>query len=267
MMSFLIAEIFLKAAVLSLILYAFARHEADYSFQKVAMVTAGIALGGFWLEHFIPFFLGRVASAWLSAEWIWILGWVCALAILTLFVAFMVKTFCWVSSRRAVGVALVYIVFCIVFALATRKVKAAFEGEGDPAARKADAARVQSDLKAAMQFQEESFNLAAPAPVAAPEPVSPLPVAVPAETVMPIPTNSMTPAEPEPDVEGARKKLKISGIIRNAQGRPLALVNQQPIEEGETLGIEHAGHQFQWRLDAIRDGRAVWTLLEVKPVP
>ncbi len=47
MFELMLIEIFVNAAVLRLILFLIAKHEADYSFSKVAMTTAGIGLQGF----------------------------------------------------------------------------------------------------------------------------------------------------------------------------------------------------------------------------
>ena len=46
MFEFMIGDVFLNAAILCAILYLVAKHEADYIFAKVAMVTA---VGTWWL--------------------------------------------------------------------------------------------------------------------------------------------------------------------------------------------------------------------------
>jgi len=301
MMTFLIAEVFLKAAVLSLILYLLARHEADYGFQKVAMVTAGITLGGFLLEQFIPFMVRRIVGEGVSAPVILGVSTILTVGALMLFVASMVARFCWVSARRAAAIAAVYIVFCVGFALATQALKAQFEGvEMVPAAPGPEAKSLPADLREVMEFQEESFGLSdspagsgssagewggdsdAAVPIAPPEtpavePEStdaPVPTDVAAEGGLEAPGAAAPPvAAPDPvgdaagpDVEGARKKLKIHGLLRDSAGKPLALVNQQPVEPGETVALDHEGYRYLWRLDSIERGRVNWSLMEVKPL-
>ena len=58
MLTFLLAKIAIEALVMCLILYVVARHEADYSFQKVFMVAAGTSLGNVLIDVAFYKYLG-----------------------------------------------------------------------------------------------------------------------------------------------------------------------------------------------------------------
>jgi hypothetical protein len=92
-MELMLGEIFLDAGILCVILFLVAKHEADYSFAKVAMVTAGIGLGSFLIHIFL---FDKI-------------GWLSLLVIFAL-ASVMIKVFCWLSFPKTI---LVVALFCM----------------------------------------------------------------------------------------------------------------------------------------------------------
>ena len=93
MFELMLAETFVNAAILCLLLFLIAKHEADFSFSKVAMVVAGIQLGGFLAQVFLFDMIG-----WFTLAVSFVLAFV------------MVEAFCWLNISKTI---LVVVLFCI----------------------------------------------------------------------------------------------------------------------------------------------------------
>ncbi|MBT3191771.1 MAG: hypothetical protein HN341_04385 [Verrucomicrobia bacterium] len=93
MLGFMLGDIFVSAAILCVILHLVAKHESDYSFAKVAMVTAAISLGGFLIQVFLFERIG-----WFTIGLVFVLA------------MFMIMTFCWVRFWKAL---LIVTLFCL----------------------------------------------------------------------------------------------------------------------------------------------------------
>jgi hypothetical protein len=91
-MNFIIADITSNAVILCLILYLVAKHEADYSFAKVAMVTAVIGLVAFLVQTFL---FDKI-------------GWF-TMAVVFVLATALVKQFCWLRWGKTI---LVVVLFC-----------------------------------------------------------------------------------------------------------------------------------------------------------
>ena len=139
MFVFQLAEILFKAGILCLLLYLVARHEADYSFTKVAMVTAGITLGNLLMEVFLRHYIG-----WLTI--IPIAG----------FVIFMLMQFCWLSFKKAVLVTVPFLAVCILLAMGVT----ALQQHADAALDNALGVRPgdQEEMKEIMKFYQQNFG-------------------------------------------------------------------------------------------------------------
>ena len=94
MFEFMIGDVFLNAAILCAILYLVAKHEADYSFAKVAMVTAVTGLGAFLIQIFL----------------FEMIGWY-TIGLVFLLTAAMIMTFCWVRLWKTVIVVTLFCAF------------------------------------------------------------------------------------------------------------------------------------------------------------
>ncbi len=93
MFELMLAETFANAAILCTLLYLIAKHEADFSFAKVAMVVAAIQLAGFLTQAFL---FERI-------------GWF-TLAVSFVLALLLVNRFCWLNMKKTL---LVVILFCI----------------------------------------------------------------------------------------------------------------------------------------------------------
>lgn len=147
-MDMMIVEIFLKAFVLCGLLYIVARNEADFEFAKVAMVTAGISLGTFFLDFLLQPRIG-------------ILSLIPSFA----FVMFMVMKFCWAPFWKAFLVTFLYLLFNIILAVGLLLLMGKMaESQGETVTSKHEA-----DLHEARQMVREMYGMPAEAPPPKPE--------------------------------------------------------------------------------------------------
>jgi hypothetical protein len=93
MFELMLAETFVNAAILCGVLFLVAKHEADFSFSKVAMVAAAIQLVAFLTQVFL---FDKI-------------GWF-TLAFSFVFALLLVKRFCWLSVKKSL---LVVAIFCV----------------------------------------------------------------------------------------------------------------------------------------------------------
>jgi len=246
MITIMAAQIFIQAGVLCLLLYLIAKHEADYSFTKVAMVTAGIMAGTLLLD------------ALLSER----LGWFSILPQLG-FIAFMIMTFCWISFWKSIVVVLIFSALHVALALGVAAIDRKMNETVD------SAMPVQKeDYEMAKEFMEEVFGgpmtaeeqvPAAPrVPSAPPVPVpvaaSPQPQGGP-EVSRPVPRTETRREQPARTPSGpwikAKRKLVLSGTMREGSGKYVAIVNGEMVEEGSTVSVRYKGNDYSWRVKAI----------------
>ena len=162
-------QILIQAAILRLSLKIIAKHEADTTYSKALMVTAGISIG-----QLIVAFLVAYIAPW---------------AVLPAVVAFtsaVIMYFCWISLWKSVLVLLIYmglqLVLTLVAALIMGVSAAAMmglSGGGDappppPQYQQADDAQREAEIQ---RIEQESDQPPPPAPPPAPAP-APAPVKV-----------------------------------------------------------------------------------------
>jgi len=246
----LAAQIFLEAGVLCLLLYLVARHEADYSFQKVAMVTAGITVGSLLLEGLLSEHIGNFTV-------LPVLG----------FVIVMLMTFCWVSFSKSIIVVVVFCCFHVGLAMGVSALQAYFQEKVA-----AQSPVTEEDFELAKQFLEEVGNTHAAqakgeaearrkAQREAAEEGRAVAASRPREPATRR-AASTPPAEPSSaDAVAwaeAKAALKVGGVMGSQGGGYLAMVDGKPTEIGDTVSVRHAGKIFRWRVRKItRDGLAV----------
>lgn len=147
-MDIMIVEIFLKAFVLCGLLYLVARNEADFDFAKVAMVTAGISIGTFFIDLLLQPHIG-------------VLTFIPSIA----FVMFMIMKFCWAPFWKALLVTFLYLVFNIALAIGVLLlINKVNDSSGETVMSKHD-----KDLMEARQMVHEMYNMPPPPPLPAPE--------------------------------------------------------------------------------------------------
>ncbi len=285
-MFMLVGEIAIQALVLCAIMYFVARHEADYSFDKVFMVAAGIALG--W-----------AALTFLLFDRI---GFLIVIPIFA-FMAYMLVKFCWVSVPKSLLITLIFVIFQSGMKCATDRItgkivasmdksnalveqrmkdteearqmmveslQGAYHGGPVPApsAPPADEVAIIQEVVSSIQQQVEAqkaqqieamknagFQAAVPAeaPPVPETPAEPEPVAAaepaPSRAPAPVPAPAAAPAPQAPaeDWDGARKAMVISGIS-GRPGRFIAIVDGNMREAGDTVSVRHQGKTFTWTI-------------------
>lgn len=244
----MILEVFIQAAVLCTILYVVARYEADYSFQKVAMVAAGIGLGNMLIQSLLQPHVPVGLQSLLVIPCI-------------IFTAFMIMTFCWINVWKSVLVVLVFVGFQLLSHLGMQVLMKRF-GSSD-----AQAAAVEKKQQEVAEMQEQIVamieNPAAPAPAVPP----------PAPTVAPEPApvpESDKPVAPGPAVndvgwDAAEKMLKVAGVSKR-HGEVIALVNNSVVLQNGVIRVTYNGMIYSWRAAAISSDGVRWERLKARPV-
>lgn len=281
MIALAVGQIIIEAAVLCLILRLIAKHEADYSFAKVAMVTGGMSLGSILIDALLSPHIGRFAI----------------LAVLA-FIAFMLWTFCWTSFRKTVLVIAFFTAFHVLLATGSailhEKMNEAVERQMPV---------TKQDFEDARKFLEDSVgvNLPVAAPVRPPAVSAPAPAApVPAITSAPpaqaqaarpapqpakvnagaaakaaVKAKAKPPSGPAatsaaPDAAAAeaarwaeaRKQLVVGGVVAGQDGQYVATVNGKLVEKGSVVSTAVGNKVYRWRVRAItRSG------IDCDPVP
>ena len=246
-MGLMVLEVFLQAAVLCTILFVVAKHEADYSFQKVAMVVAGIVLGNMIIQG--------VLHERIPARLEWLVAVPCVA-----FTAFMIMTFCWINIWKSLLVVLVFVGFQFLAHLGIEALKRHYGPSEEQAVaiqkKQAEIAETQQQIVAMMEEQ-------AARPVEKPpkEPAKE-PAKKAAKKAAPVP---QAPAEDEAGWKEAEKRLKIAGIS-SRQGQRIALVNNGVVAENDTVRVRHDDKIYTWRAVSIGDDGVRWKRLTARPV-
>ena len=260
-MSFMILQVFMQAAVLCGILYAIAKYEADYSFQKVAMVAAGIALGNVLITALL--------QERIKPDLHWVLVFPCIA-----FTAVMIMTFCWVSLWKSVLVVVIFVLFQTASDFARNMIMTRLSASLNAPASEA-LKKKEDDLK---EFQMEILatmggNNASRQPVIAkPEhPSSPVVTNVinkQAESVPIIIEKKKVVMELKDDSVAwtqAKKKLRVAGISRKGN-EFVALVNNKVLVKGGVISIQHEDMVYRWQASEITKNGVIWKQLTSRPV-
>lgn len=248
MLTLMLAQIFLEAFVLCIILYLVAKHEADYSFAKVAMVTGAVTAGSAIIEALAGEKLGPFTAIPVLA-----------------FIAFMLMTFCWITLKKSILVVLLFCTFHLLVGMGLNALHRSLTTGAPVPGPVSD-----EDVEVAVKFFEEVYG-EAPAAMRPPQTHPPQASTEPAlktatrDHAPRIPQETgRTKALPAVDQEkwdAARKTLRIGGIMAGARGTHVAMVNNQPVEEGDSVSAIHEGKTYHWRVRSI--GK---TGLELDPI-
>ena len=256
MISLMVLEIFLQAAVLCTILYAVAKYEADYSFQKVAMVAAGIALGNMLIQALLHEHLPVKLRPFLVIPCI-------------AFTAFMIMTFCWINVWKSLLVVVVFVGFQLLGHLGIEVLKKRYgPSEEHAEAVKKKQEEVAETQQAIMDMMEEQAKQMArsvppPAPAAAASPaVAKVKAPKPVPAAKPVAENQ---AGDEKEWLEVRKKLRVTGISSSG-GKQVALVNNGMVAENDVVRIRHNDRIYSWRAVAVTRDGVEWKRLRASPV-
>jgi len=219
MFELMLAETFLNAAILCTILYVVAKHEADFSFAKVAMVVAGIQLASFLAQVFLN------TVAWFT------------LLISFVFTLLFVQKFCWLSFKKTLVVVLIFCVF-------------------------------QAGTKVGFNAIAAQFT---PQPVQPPD--SELGEVVKMINAQVADAGDTRPKKPLVKESGtdtaqwkeARQALKIGGVMLNADGSYVAIVNGDIVEVGDPVKLEHGKLRYRWKVTTISRHDVDLEPLDVQP--
>ena len=250
-----LAEILFKAGILCLLLYLMARHEADYSFTKVAMVTAGITLGNLLMEVFLMHYIG-----WLTI--IPIAG----------FVIFMLMQFCWIPFKKAVLVTVPFLAVCILLTMGmTVLQKRANAALGNSlSTRPGDQEEMQEIMKFYQQhvgsFSSSTNSSTEDMEALATPPPSPLKAATKITALQTILSPVLPNSETGVNWLSAQTKLNTSGIMTGKKGNTIAVVNNRMVKVGDRVQVKYNHHLYQWLVLSIRHDNVTWKQLSVEPI-
>lgn len=253
----LIIQVLIQAAILQLSLKLIAKHEADTSFSKAAMVTAGVMVGNF----LVILLLGKIFP---------LLIWPAQIAL----TAAVIMTFCWISFWKSVIVVLVFVAVQIIFAvimavifgfsMASIFISAAKDGGGlnldykHPAEPRNDAMHQEALLiqQEAMRMQQKALEKQAriEEELRRAEMDEPAPDQTTQKKYTP-PPPKREPTRRQPysrrtspdrvDWDGAMASLRMGGVVAGANGN-MAMINGKMLEAGDTVETEHNGRQYRW---------------------
>jgi uncharacterized membrane protein len=234
-----LVEVFLNASVLCVILYAVARHEADYSFSKVAMVSAGLVTGSLLLRvTMLPH---------LSDDYHWLLY-----PAIFLFTAFVLMTFCWITFWKSVLVIVLFSCWQVGTAVITAYAKQQFNNDTDRITRARDSQKEELDL-IRQEMQRQASNASVRAKTAGRNRIE---KRAPASKTDPIPARRPAlkkdtgPAASAADWRQAKKNIRVGGTIV-FKGRTCASINGRIVEEDDLISAEYKGRNFSWKVKSI----------------
>ena len=253
MITLMLAQIFVQAFILCTILYVVARHEADYSFSKVAMVSAGITLGSTVIEALVTKYLGPFTILPVLA-----------------FVAFMIMTFCWTSLRKSILVVVIYSLAHVAFAVGVAAVASHFFPKPDMDQTSCGTTEEQVEILRMIGFNigddGTSSTQTQETTIAETTPVQVETNGLAQEPMEQTNAASSTVDSTEPEWARAEKTFLIGGIMTDKDGRYVALVNGKLVEEGDTISVVYEDMTYRWNVRAVsRKGLSV-TPLSRRPI-
>jgi len=260
MITILAAQIFIQAFLLCLILHLVARYEADYSFQKVAMVSGGIMAGTLVIEA-------------LAVEKLGLFVIVPQIA----FIAFMLMTFCWISVWKSLLVVFLFSLVHVGFSFGMLALKTKFFGPDDGLT---SSERAEEEFRELEQEMLKTIGVwpegegggdddAALRQAENGEPVESGKQVRRKKFVAKPPRLKAGSSEEKQDDAwaAARRQLNIGGVISGAGGKRVVLINGTMYESGDSVSVRHEGSVYRWRIGSIDSGGADLQPLKRKPAP
>ena len=257
--------IVVQALTICVLLYLFARHEADYSFSSVVLVTIGIILGNFFIGLGFFKYIGPFA-----------------IIPIFFFTTFMLVKFSWVSWPKGMLITLLY--FVITAAIAVGKLyfqtghfawDAAGRAEQDGPQNKYDAS-VKEGMEVFNSLNESTARMQASARGEKPPAqgtntagtanTRATPPPAPAAAVNPPLAAGQNAAQPQADWSMAKSQLRIRGWMNDRNGNRTATVNDQIIPLGGTAYADYNGLRYTWRLTSLDGYKPTWTPVDAVPI-
>jgi hypothetical protein len=264
-------DTFLNAFVLCGLLFLVARHEADFEFRKVAIVSAFISLGNTLLPGLLFLCLMDRGLSPEIAFLIWLVG---SLLLIMAFFVFMIMKFCWVTFPKALLIMILFIAFSAAFNLARTLIGMSQDGGVVSNARMLlgaetaepetpmdpETAQLLKDLEAAADSMAEGEFIATNGMNDAGEPTF---AERPAEEPVPdVQVPVVTVGQIDESWAESKKLIKVSGSMANADGRSAVIVNDRIVHPGDTISVLYKNKSYIWRLNEDTSKGFVW-----QPVP
>ncbi len=281
MMELMVGEIFLKALVLCGILFLVARHEADFDFKKVALVTCGITLGILAVEAFVDPRIKELLASRFEYPVPEIVSGSVTLLLATAFTAFMVIRFCWVGIWKGIVVAIVFMAFSIGLSMAgayvAAKINESVEEAGGSKMEEANKEAVQMfqemmEQSSAEMMRQAQVESGMPMPAVpgtntgtahippASEPASPAenPAPPPAVETPPPPIDELPAFARTPEWQAAQAKIKVSAVLVERDGSNVAIVNGDVLGIGDVLTVEVKKKIYRFKMAEITTDWVAW---------
>jgi hypothetical protein len=249
MFDLMIIEILVDTAMLTLILFPVARHEADYSFGKVAMVTAAIGLGSFLVQVFL----------------FDMISWFTLIPVF-LFSGIMIKAFCRLNWRKTFLVIAVFTVFQV----------GSKHGMAVISSHIAPPEMPPSQTEQALEVGKDMGMLATPA--------RPGPIPIQTRGEKKKEKQKTEEAEKRPSKfkkmfskktgkkidggadgwEAARKALIHGGSMLNDHGQYVAIVNGEIVEVGDIVSHKIRSKKYRWKVSYISKHNVSFEQLDIQ---
>ncbi|MCK5849773.1 MAG: hypothetical protein KAH23_02565 [Kiritimatiellae bacterium] len=261
-MYLMIVQVFMQAAVLCGILYVVAKYEADYSFQKVAMVAAGITLGNMLITALL--------REHIKDDLRWILVFPCIA-----FTAVMIMSFCWISLWKSVLVVVIFVLFQtgtdVVKLMVMKRLSNSINAPADAAIQKKanDIEELRKEMLATMGPHNTQKPRAPnkPANYSPTQPVTNV-INKQAEPKTKVIKKKKIEVNPRPDSanwDQAKKRLRVAGISQQ-RNKFVALVNNKVVVKDSIIRVTHKDMIYQWQITAITKTDVTWKQLSARPV-
>ena len=267
MMELMIGGIAVKAAVLSGILFLVARHEADFDFKKLVLVSCGITLVSFALEAFLEPELSKVMPL-IAATAVTV---ILALAFMT----FMIVRFCWVRVWKGALVTILFMLFSIGLSFAESIIAAKINQSVEQAGGSVSVME-QNTQEAVQMFQEmaamsssqmlqQALNEGmtsmpgAAAAGAGERPAAVLPQEVPVAPPPAVRSADELPAFARtPEWQAAQAKIKVSAVLVERDGSNTAIVNGEVLGIGDILTVEVKRKLYRFKMAELTTDWVAW---------
>jgi hypothetical protein len=261
MIEMAIGQIFLRAFILCGLIYAFARHEGDYNFQKVAMLVGLIVV----VEVMLQMTIGEKVGEWVAIPLMVIVVW-------------LLMKICWLSLKKA-------LVITAAFGLCNLGLNlihlAIFGGElqKDPVQEELDNRYAQAlEIVDDLVGEEGGAGTGMPVEAGSEAEAMPPPARQPAPAATEANTNVImrrvvsmrysdeggyagwyvTNLVAVPiNWEMARSKIKVTARMKK-NNKAAVMVNNQVLVVGGTMSVEHDGLMYRWKLAGFTQDRADW---------
>ena len=223
----------IKAGVLWLILYLSAKDEADLDFTKLAII-AGILMFAFYLEEAL---LKKYIGMWTTLP-------------LAALVVYLLVQYCWVSLRKALPVAAIFVAVDIGLNMGVAKLYGNI-GDTEQALWKeqqvSSSRKIGQALGSAVRELEQQRQDRAEKDLV--------------EKGLPLATSR------SPGWDDSKTNLAVTARMSDKDGNAVLLVNDQPVIQGDIVRVRHKQQIYQWRFAGQSGSEILWEPVQADRLP